>query len=345
MSRADEITPEVPRTSTPRRVALFVVGLVACFALLNVGARWYLSEHGTNLGYRIVHAKWDLLESMDDPVDWLVLGDSSGCHGVVPEILSEELGGTAVNLATLANLLIAEDAWMLQRYIERFGPPRNVVLVHTFDLWPRGYRSALIGQIPQPWGFWERLEPTIDFTSGQARRVFLSRYLPLYAENKTLRSHLENLGPTPELAFFEMSPTGFIPARDHRPASFAKDLRRTRRFLAKNRTFTMSRLNREGLEVIGELSQKHGFPVYLVNGPSHDATVASPAHQSYIEQRDRALDRRLSRYPRFRALPAQPTYAAKQLEVCIDHVIPEVAPDYTRALADILRRAGAVEGG
>ncbi len=335
MDRSSQITPEEPRTSTPRRAALFVVGIVLCFVALNMGVRSYLAHYGTNLGYRIVHAKWGLLEALDEPVDWLVLGDSAGCHGVIGDQLGEALGGRAVNLATLANLLVAEDAWMLQRYIERHGPPKNVILVHAFDIWPRGYRSTLIGQIPQPWGFWAEREPTIDLTPEQEWKVFASRYLPVYAESATLKAHLENGGPTDELAFFEMHDDGWIPARPHRPRSFAKDLRRTRRFLRKNqRGFDISRLNREGLEVIGRLSKEHGFPVYLVNGPGHGATVDSELWQTYAQNRRRGLDRILAPFPRFVALHGQSVFDAKQLEVCVDHVIPEAAPTYTRWLAE-----------
>lgn len=330
--RADEITPEVPRTSTGRRVALFVIGIVLVFMALNFGARGYLQNNGTNLGYRIVHAKWGLLDSMTEPVDWLVFGDSSGCHGIVPEVLAEELGGSAVNLATLANLLVVDDAWMLARYIERFGPPKNVVLVHAHDVWHRGYRSALVGQIPRPWGFWKEVPPTIDFTPAQERKLFLSRFVPLYAENTTLRAHLRNLGPPQELAF-SMTDSGFVPARPHSPSRLARDINRTRKFLRENDRFRVSRLNTAAIDVIGRLSQKHRFPVYLVNGPMHEGIAARADFRAFQEQKSARLERMTDKYADFRVLHDLQTYATQEMEVCVDHVIPEMAPDFTRKVA------------
>lgn len=328
---ASEVTPELLRTTTARRAALFVIGVLVAFLLLNFGARAYLQNHGTNLGYRIVHAKWRLLEEMEQPVDWLVLGDSSGCHGIVPEVLAEHLGGRAVNLATLANLLVVNDAWMLQRYIERFGPPKNVVLVHAFDVWHRGYNSALIGQVPQPWGFWEDTLPTLALTDEQTRRLFLSRFVPLYAEKSTLRAHLKNLGPPTEVPF-SITPTGWVPARTHEPRRLARDLRRSQRFLEERKQFTLSNHNAKALDVIGELATTHGFSVYLVDGPIQDALADSEAFTRYRQQKVARLARSLGRYPSFHLIDRVAAYPAEALEV-VDHVVPDVAPDYTRAVA------------
>lgn len=331
-----DVTPEVLRPSTARRAAIFVAGVVVFFLLLNFGARWYLQNHGTNLGYRIVHAKWALLEELDAPVDWLVFGDSSGCHGIVPEALGEVLGGSAVNLATLANLLLVDDAWMLQRYIERFGPPKNVVLVHAFDVWHRGYNSALIGQIPQRWGFWEDTAPTIDFTADQKRRLFLSRFVPLYAENATLRDHLRHFGPPKDVPF-SITATGWVPGQPHHAGRLAGDLARTRRFLEEQTQFRVSNLNAAAIEVIGKLSDQHGFPVYLVNGPLYDALAETPAFARYRRQKEARIERMVSKYPNFHAIDTLPTYPRASMEVYVDHVIPEVAPVYTRTIAEAIK--------
>lgn len=336
----NEITPEVPRSSTARRAALMVGLMVVFFALINAGARWYLQNHGTNLGYRIIHHQWQLLEDMDAPVDWLVFGDSSGTHGIVPEAMTEVLGGTAVNLSTLANCQLADDAWMLQRYIERFGPPKSVVLVHAHDVWHRGYRSALIGQIPRPWGFWKTTAPTIDLTAEQERRLLLSRYVPLYGERETLKSHLAHLGPPTEIPF-EPSPSGFVPARPHDRAKFNRDVGRTRKFLAQRDRFTVSRINAAAFDVIGELADQHGFSVYVVNGPMAAVIARSPRWARYHRQRTARLARMARAFQNVHALPDQATYAPAQMEISVDHVIPEVAPVYTRAVAESIREARA----
>lgn len=343
MSTASDITPEVLRPSTARRAALFVAGVAVVFLLLNFGARWYLQNHGTNLGYRIVHAKWKLLEDIDEPVDWLVFGDSSGCHGIVPEVLGEVLGGSAINLATIANLLVVDDAWMLQRYIERFGPPKNVVLVHAIDVWHRGYNSALIGQIPQPWGFWESTPPTIELTEEQSRRLFLSRFVPLYAENSTLRSHLTHFGPPTDVPF-SMTSSGFVPGQAHDRRRLARDLMRTHRFLEQKTRFRISSHNAKAMAVIGELADRHGFSVYLVNGPAYDVLAQSPAFDRYRRQKEARLGQMAAKYRRFYVLPDLPTYPHDEMEVSVDHVIPTVAPRYTRSIAEAIAERQRQEG-
>lgn len=328
------VTPEVVRPSTARRAALLLVSIAVAFVLLNWGARAYLDRHGTNLGYRMVHAKWDLLADMG-PVDWLVLGDSAAAHGIVPEVWSEVLGGETANLAIVANLLVANDAWMLNEYIERHGPPPNVVLVHAHDIWHRGYKSALLGQIPRPWGIWRWSEPTFELAAEHERKAFLSRFLPLYAESQTLRSHLRNLGPTRQLNF-SMTDSGFIPSAGHRPAALQRDVGRTRRFL-RDRRFKVSRINRAGLEHVAELSKKHGFKVYLANGPMHEVLARGEPFRDYMKAWERRVSHLTKGFPNVHVLNDVVSYPAKELEIAVDHVIPEMAPDYTRRLARRLK--------
>lgn len=329
------VTPEVVRPSTAARAAWLMVAIVVGFVALNGVARWYLQRHGTNLGYRMVHAKWQLLAELDaPPLDWLVLGDSSGAHGVVPEVLTEVLGGRAVNLSIVANLLIANDAWMLEEYIERYGAPKNVVLVHTIDIWHRGYKSALIGQIPRPWGLWRRREPRIELTAEHELNVFLSRFVPLYAESQTLRAHVKALGP-PNPLDLKMTASGFIPAREHQPGRFGRDRARTERFVDRNR-FKLSDVNRRALDRIGALAGKHDFDVYLVHGPSYVGIERRATFQRYLDTERSGLENATRKHGRLHVVPDVFGFEARQMEI-FDHVVPKVAPDYTRMLATRLK--------
>lgn len=338
-----DITPEVLRRSTARRVVVMLALAVLFFVLINLGARTYLESHGTNLGYRVIHNQWTLLDEMEAPVDWLILGDSSGVHGVVPEVFAEGVGGgTAVNLSTLANCLVVDDAWMLHRYIERFGAPKQVVLVHAHDVWHRGYNSTLIGQIPRPWGHWARTPPTLDLTVEQEAKIFLNRFVPVYARRDTLKAHLAAWGPPRDLTF-EPTPSGWLPSRPHRAASFARDVARTRRFLRKNR-FRMSKHNRRALEVIGGLSDEHGFDVYLVNGPMAAQVAGDDDFVRYQRDKVARLRSMMRAHRRVVVVSAQSTHAAERMEVAVDHVIPDEAPRYTRFIADVIRRQRAGGG-
>lgn len=304
--------------------------------LLNQGARWYLTANTTNLGYRMVDAKWTLLDDLEQPADWLILGDSSGAHGIVPEVWNEVLEGRAVNLAILANLIVVNDAWMLDEYIERFGPPKHVVLVHAFDVWKRKMNTALLGKIPRAWGYWSRSEPPVELDAEKMRKVFLSRYLPLYAESTTLKEHLEELGP-PRDVNFEMTEDGFIPGRPHSATRLRKDLKRTKKFLRNNKKFVLSKQNRSALERIGALADKHGFNVFVVNGPQSESIARMTEFKNYRAQSEKTLSKVANKYANLHLVPDLLTYKFAQLEAYADHVTPEMAPTHTRDTAERVR--------
>src|SRR5438128_2449200 len=126
---------EIAGPSTARRLIGTIGGVLALVALANTAALFVLSRHPVNHGYKVIGAKWELLREQERPVDWLVLGDSSGNQGVVPAVLSERLGGSSLNLCTVGDLLAVNDAWMLETYIGTVGAPRKVLMVHAYDIW------------------------------------------------------------------------------------------------------------------------------------------------------------------------------------------------------------------
>jgi len=99
------------------RIVWCACAALALVCAINVWAARALALHPLNQASRVIRAKWSLLMNQKKPVDTLVLGDSSGNHGVVPAILAARLGGTALNLCTVGDLLAVNDCWMLERYI------------------------------------------------------------------------------------------------------------------------------------------------------------------------------------------------------------------------------------
>src|SRR5262245_5791244 len=148
MQRA-ALPEELQIACTWRSVAWSIVGAIAVVAILNVAAMGILGAWSTNIGYRLVQEKWDLLMRQRSPVEWLVLGDSSCNQGVVPAVLDEELRTTSLNLCTIGDMMLVGDAWMLRSYLQRVGVPRHVVMVHVYDIWGRGsMRGELLAKVP-----------------------------------------------------------------------------------------------------------------------------------------------------------------------------------------------------
>ena len=327
------------------RLVGMVLGLLGLVVGANMAARAYLHDHGTNLGYRMVTAKYDLLDELagGEPADWLILGDSSGAHGIVPEVWSETMGGgTTHNLAILANLLAVNDAWMLGEYLKRVGVPKNVVLVHAHDVWHRGYNSALIGQIPRPWGFWERRLPKVHVADKHLRKVALSRYLPLYGESGTLRAHIQHMGPDRNINF-EMDDGGWIPGQAHTPGRLRSDTERTITFLKKNR-FKMSKHNERALEVMARYADRQDFHVYVAHAPMLDSIARSRDFQRYVADADARITSETRDARNLYAVPGVLKFPFRDLEAYADHVTPDAAPTYTQRLATHIQKFREEQG-
>jgi len=326
------------RISSPSlRRLLVVLVLVLVVVGVNQGARHYLRYNGTNLGYRMVTAKYDLLDRLaeGEPADWLILGDSSGAHGIVPEDWSSTLGGTTHNLAIVADLLAVNDAWMLGEYLSRVGVPKNVVLVHAHDVWHRGYNSALIGQIPRPWGFWSRRSPSVSLSYTHLRKVALSRFLPLFSESASLQAHIRHLGPDRDLNF-AMDRGGWIPGQPHSSDRLRNDAQRTETFIKDNPQFKLSSHNKRALRVLGRYADRQGFNVYVTHAPMLDKIARTSRFRRYTDAADSRIVSQTNAYQNIYAVPDVVSFPFEKLEAYVDHVTPEAAPEYTRRLAKIV---------
>lgn len=322
-----------------RSVVALALAVVLGAVLLNVAAAQYLRHYGTNLGYRMVQAKYGLLEDLhgEAPADWLILGDSSGAHGIVPTEWSSVTGGTTHNLAILANLLVVNDAWMLEEYLDRVGTPKNVVLVHAHDVWRRGYNSALIGQIPRPFGFWSRRAPSLRLKDAHVKKVFLSRFFPLMSQSETLRAHLANGGPDRDIGF-SMTEHGWIPGQPHSPGRLKADAERTVKLL-RDDVFEMSSHNQRALRVLTRLAESRGFTLYITHAPMLADVARREEFQGYTQTADHRIQHIVGDSEHVVVVPDVVRFPTRSMEAYADHVTPEAAPRYTRQLATLVQEA------
>ena len=162
-----------------QKIIIDFMGVIVLLIGVNAIAGLYLHSNTTNWGYWIIRQKWDLLNSLQNPVDWLILGDSTCNQSVVPSVLERELSGKALNLCTIANMLLVDDYFMLTHYIDEFGPPANVVLVHVYDVWHRPGRYSKLGKF-LPWGYWSDFSPPITLEAHDYKDIFISYYWSLF---------------------------------------------------------------------------------------------------------------------------------------------------------------------
>ncbi len=320
---------ERPLSTSGKRLCLVVGLAISIPAALNAAAAAWLPDRTPNWSYRMVRAKHQLLERQTSPTDVLFLGDSSCAHGIVPEAWTEATGQTALNLCLVAGLTAWSDAVLLDEYISRVGPPAMLVLLHTVDIWPRTPDPALLGKVPRPLArLWS--PPTVDLSLAALWRLGLSRWVPLTGESGSLIARLWGRVEPPE-AQFQMDARGWVRGRPHDSRQLADDHENTATFLRTNPHLSLSPENRRALEAIRGLQNTHGFGIVVVRAPMSDAYAQDAALRKARQQERELLQEQLGPHAHFD--DGEDFFPDSALEACVDHLSPQAAPTYTRALA------------
>jgi hypothetical protein len=227
-----------------------VLGMLALLFLVNIFAVWYLHQYTPNRGYWLIKEKWNLLLGMNEPVDWLILGDSTGNSGIAPSTLKSKLGGKGANLCTISLMLVQNDVWMLENYIARFGRPQNVLMVYSSEIWQRKFYPAILSKIPLEWGFWSQLSPKPQLGLRDKIEMLLYRYAPLYAERDSLSKVVIEGVKDPRTLFrdkFRVEQDGFMRVKKGDPDTVESHMKELVDFARKNH-FQVSEINRRSLE-------------------------------------------------------------------------------------------------
>lgn len=316
-------------------LALEVLGSLVVLVLINSFALWYLGNYSTNFGYWTIHQKWNLLGKIEEPVDWLVLGDSSCNQGVSPAIIAEQTGESALNLCAIGNVTALHDVWMLEEYLQRFGPPKGVVVVHVYDVWPRDLDPLIFGQIPRPWQFWREHTLGTELLDNPDIRskLFQERYVPLLSQRLTLTKMLRST------FFFKLLPfkpqwlldeNGFLMDEQARPETAIQDGLDHMQFTAENEP-SVSSLNQQALERLVEIAEDNRLPVYLVNSPLYEGLNADAGFQAYLAALQVQIEALVGQSAYVHLVPEVKTFPASQLQTA-DHLTLSGAHTYTEWL-------------
>ncbi len=332
-----QLTHEVIAPSSKWSVMATIFGAILVTVLINFAALWYLEMYPANRGYWLVKQKWDMLLALEEPVEWLILGDSSGNQGIVPEVLVGDTAVSAVNLSTVASLTMLDDVWMLQLYIDKFGPPERVLVVHTYDMWVRNVIHVFLAKASIPWGAWDNLEPAFEMSAKKKAEVFLTRYAPIYAENQTLSNVIYNKMFGPGELFkkrFRLEPTGHMSLLNPNPANVVAGAEKQSAWAA-GRTFKMSAVNRAAMEQMIALAEANQLDVYMVNSPLYEGLVGDEAFQPYYAAMQDSLRGFAAQSDYVHFLDMTAVFPADEMEN-VDHVIESAAIRYTQMVADAI---------
>lgn len=269
--------------------------MTACVAVgvtiaVNVVYWSFVSDNPINTGISRLWQKWQMLERMEEPVDWVIVGDSTCGQSIRPDVIAEMTGESAANLCTIGNALLVNSAWQLQRYIERMGPPERVVALHTFETYGRNTDDlkTLLDQIPLRYGFWRRLEPSLPLSTREEIERLTRPLFALYSFNLSAQALLRNIVTGAEvstawgdLEFIERQ-GGFVGERNANPQRVADDSARVAQSRA-GRSFEMTAENEAALEVMIALAERYGFQLYVANGPIAERLYADPDFRAYYD--------------------------------------------------------------
>lgn len=332
-----QLPEEIFPPTKSRHIKITILGTVILIFFCNLALLWYLSLFPVNRGYWLVKQKWDILLALESPVDWLILGDSSVNQGISPDVLRAELGESSINLGTVADMVALDDVWMLHIYINKFGPPKNVLIVHTYDMWHRDIQPVFIGKTPLPWGSWQQLPPHYALTRQQAVEIFLARYFPLYADNVTLQNLISKVILGKDSLFikrFMLDEKGFMPVIGGGSASsdeVRKDAALHIGFVTYNE-FHLSAVNEEALAEIVHLAEQYDMNIYIANSPVYEGVAADENFQAYYGQMKKALGKIAAQSDHIFLLETLATFPEDQMQN-VDHVILTAAQAYTKMLA------------
>lgn len=323
----------------PSRLSVAVIIVIVIVIIANIFAVLYLKIEPINLGQVVVRDKWHRIYEIVDPLDYLILGDSTVNQAFDPAIVAEELNLNGVNLGTIGTFGFIDDLWLLQTYIERVGVPEVVVIVHSFDV-PQREVSVLelLGTYSIPISSIIMHSSFVDFSNpANAMQVYQRRIFPLMYRNESLISAITILLRHGLAAFddkYLFSSDGYMPWRFERVEDIDLILEGyQQRIDADLVSGRFSEQNLHAIDEIINLAEDYDFDVIFANGPTYNrlengfSTVRQQMDAQY-----EAFDQESTHVRYISNTFPFPLEAMDSL----DHINADFADDYTIALMHLI---------
>lgn len=316
-------------------VRISVGGLLLFMLAANMLVMLALRSSTPNDGYAVIRKKWEVLQSQKEPVDILILGDSAISQGVDPEVLGKELGGSALNVATVADTTVIGDALMFDDYLTKHPMPKLIVMGHVYDVWPRRMSGTVLAETPLSLETLKDRLGWAGFDNQTGIDYLLGRYVPLYSQNKSLQTWLKRLAQgkkAPPSRATLIDDKGFMHWTQPDPKLVAADIKAHKKSI-EGETPTISPTNRAALEHVLTLAQKANVPVIFTNSPINEELYRDPRFQAYYDQVGDQVQAILAKYPNAHYVMRTPMTFPSSVMQNVDHLIEPAAERYTEALA------------
>jgi|GEM_PF-3222551 len=172
----------------PFKIFTFSICLIVIF---NLFYYLYIDQFDS---YR-ENRKFTLVDQLDKPVDVIILGDSVANFGIDPDRIEAETGLTALNLALNGSWTYYHDVWILEYYIDKFGPPDYLLWGHTYHIVGRNFNPQVrLTSSASPYGFtWfsDYLHPVVS--DADVLEIIIKRLLPLVYRSTTTQEIVSDL--------------------------------------------------------------------------------------------------------------------------------------------------------
>lgn len=323
----------------------FLATILVVVVTANLAAAAYLTNYPVNRGVNRIWQKWQMVERAQAPADYVLLGDSSCTAGLRTDVMSEMLDGSVVNLCTTADATIVNSAWMLERYIERVGPPKAVIIFQTFHAWERPVEPlvAMFDQIPLPTGFWRRMVPPIELQPADEARLITRSLTTLYERNASaayvaqaqvarLRGEEVAMVSAVDDLQFVLRHQGWVPESTPRPDKVREDtVAHINAYTGKPFAFHPSA--EAALQAIAVMAMEHDFVLYASNTSMPRALYASQEIQRYVGEVVASVEPVAQRTGGAYLLQTPPQFEPEEMDN-VDHVVGDEATTVlSRALA------------
>ena len=347
-----QVTPSAqePRRSLLRRIArptgwAGIAATVACVLVVllvfDSMVYYYLREQPISpqgpeakLGSGHTLPPWHGLIDLQGPVDTIILGDSTARVDLVTGPIADRLGGSAINLGNNAGSSLLMDAWMLQYYLDKFGPPRNVILLRNCHGYEYEHDVEFMSVVPLEWGYWDRLGTAPVWKDSEELKLFASKYGVLNSSSDILSYRL--IHPLDLLAqpYSTIEPVPFY-SRGSTLGSELDDFRRGNT-VSTYSPFQPSADSLNAMTAMSDQARSLGFQLYIAIGPEWDEAYNDPDRQAKVSGMEEWLAQFTDSQYVHLVLTTPMVFRADQMQN-INHLRPGAEKQYTEAmLGDIV---------
>jgi len=285
-------------------------------------------------GARQITVQWHGLIDLQAPVDTIILGDSVAEVDLLTGPIADRLGGSVINLGNIDGSSLLMDAWMLQYYLNKFGPPRNVILLRSCLSYELEHNLEFMSVVPLEWGYWDRLGPAPAWKDGEERSLYVSKNCVLYSDSDILASRLihpqylfsqpyRKVAPSRYYSWGQTDPSEFDSIRGERPAWLYGP-------------FSPSSDSLNALKAMSDQARRLQFQLYIPTGPEWDEAYKDPDRQAKLSAMQQWLTQFTDPQYVHLVLSAPMVFQEDQMQNA-DHLRPSSVGQYTEAIvADIV---------